>query len=61
MLAKDALIGNSYKLEARGNRPEGKAECIGWNHSHEWLLFLSYDNQGKRKVLMIGPQETVYQ
>ncbi len=57
MKAKDAIIGQLNTLEQRGNRPKGPAECSGWNASHEWLLFLVFDEYGKRKILMVAPTE----
>lgn len=60
MLAKEAVEGRTYQLEVRGSRPNGcKAECIGWNGTREFLLFLYFDKYGARKILMVGPREEI--
>lgn len=60
MLAKESAVGQVYSLEHRAGRPNpGQAEAIGWNNSHEFLLFLLFDEYGKRKVVTVAPNEEV--
>lgn len=58
MQAKQAQDGGRYKLpESNPRNTVGPLECVGWNYSHEWLLFVYYDAQGRRKILMLFPSE----
>lgn len=60
MKASDAVDGGRYQLKARGSWPEcNDAVCNGWNHSKEWLLFVVFDEQHKRKIRLILPTEDI--
>lgn len=60
MKAEQAVEGRLYHLKAKGNQPEEKsAECYGWNHSKEFMRFLTFDNYGTRKIRMVLPYEEI--
>jgi hypothetical protein len=58
MKAIEALDGGRYQLPKSHPRHHiGILECVGWNHTHEWLLFVYYDAQKRRKTTMLFPSE----
>lgn len=60
MKAREATDGQVYNLLGKGQRPQYKnAVCSGWNHSHEWILFIVQDDFGKRKVTLLMPEEEI--
>jgi hypothetical protein len=60
MFAKEAIDGQRYNLSGRGQQPAYQgAVCNGWNHTKEWMLFVVNDERGKRKVIMIMPNEVI--
>lgn len=61
MKAVDAVNGQYYRLEPRTGRPEGdlKALCQGMNGLNTGILFLVYDEYGKRKMLLLPVNEEV--
>lgn len=60
MIAKQAVDGGRYRLPADSPKKiEGPIECIGWNYTNEWLLFVYFDEFGKRKVTMLAPHQEI--
>lgn len=61
MKASEAIDGQMYKLGARAGRPNGykDAVCNGWNHMHNGILFLVFDEYGKRKIHLVDPSEEI--
>lgn len=60
MQAREAVDGQEYNLPAIGQYPPYKgAVCNGWNHTHEWLLFVVFDEEHKRRVRMVVPNTTI--
>jgi hypothetical protein len=59
MKAIEAIDGGRYKLpDANPKHTAGILECVGWNYTHEWLLFIYY-KQNRRKILMLFPSEEI--
>ena len=60
MKASNALIGQEYKVPAKGQRPTySNAFYEGWNYTREWLLFLVFDETGQRKIITLNPNEEI--
>lgn len=60
MKASNAIDGQLYSIPARGKRlAYGTAECLGFNHSNEWVLFTVNDDWGRRKAVMVMPDEEI--
>jgi len=60
MQAKDCREGIEYLIRKQGTRAEfDVAECIGWNYSNEFLLFLTFNEYGQRKIRSMGPEEEI--
>jgi len=60
MKASQAQDGGRYRLPESNPRHEvGVLECVGWNYSHEWVLFVYFDAQHRRKIIMLFPSEEI--
>lgn len=60
MKAQDAVDGGLYNLPPRGQwLGFNGATCNGWNHTHEWLLFVVHDDRGNRKIKLVMPTEDI--
>jgi hypothetical protein len=58
--ASEAQDGCRYILPASNPKHSlGILECVGWNHSHEWLLFVYFDCYHHRKIVMLFPSEEI--
>ncbi len=60
MIAENAVDGGIYNIPARGSHLAYRnAVCNGWNHSHQWLLFVVYDDQNARHIRQVMPNEEI--
>lgn len=60
MKAQQAIEGRMYHLKAKGDHPEEKSsECVGLNHSKEFMRFLVFDEYGIRKIRMVLLHEEI--
>jgi len=54
MKAKDCINGCLYNLPQIGHHePYRAAECHGLNSGKSWMLFLTFNQWGERKIRMI--------
>jgi hypothetical protein len=54
MKAKDAISGKLYDLpQTRIWNSYVGAECYGHNESNDWMLFLTFDEWGDRRIRMV--------
>jgi len=61
MKAKDAIEGQLYDLPPKKSFPLGikDAQCDGWNGLHTGILFLTFNEFGKRTMLLLRPEEEI--
>ena len=61
MKAREAKDGQKYSLGKRASRPDGYSEavCNGWNGLGTGILFLVFDEWGKRKMILVPPDEEI--
>lgn len=61
MRAKDCVNGSLYDLPQIGKHdPYRGAECHGLNNDGTWILFLTFNEWGERKIRMIMPDTEVH-